>query len=188
MDQNIVFKTVATVNPDQAVGHGRYVENASTGIGMDVLQQIIHDHIPTVNNEQVTTIKAIIRTDRYECPCCNTDLVALVDVYCSGLVTSEWEVVRGLYRVTISPDHGDCRVHVEKLSGTIIYLGRTPYLPRKNYVADDAARSEIEERDAAFAEMARQNPGRVLSIDGIETAEDLASLVKVVSQTMEGEK
>jgi hypothetical protein len=176
MSQQVIFNVVPTADPDATIGHARYVVNASDGIGMDVLRQIVEQYIPTVENDEVRTTKEVIRTDRYECPCCNTDLVALVRVYCEGLVTKGWDAVEGLYRVRISPDHGNCRVAVEKLIGKTIYEGRTPYLPRKDYKADAAARKEIEDREAVFAEAAKTNPGRVLRVDGIETAQDLQNL------------
>lgn len=182
-----MFDVVPTPNPDEAVGHARYVVNASTGIGMDVLQQIVKERIPVVNNDQVVTEKTITRTSRYECPCCNTDLAALVAVNCNGLYTKEWEAVMGLYRVSISPDHGNCKIVVEKLVGTTIYEGRTAgYLPQKDYDADPAARKEINDRDAAIAKLARENPGKVLRVGGIETGEDLANLAATAIKAFSG--
>jgi hypothetical protein len=175
--QVIKFETQATKNPDEAVGHARYVINARKGIGMNVLEKIVEEHIPFVNHKEVQTDKTIIRTDRYECPCCPTDLSALVRVSCQGLVTDEWEKVKGLYRIDITPDHGACKVTVEKLSGEKIYQGRVDYLPRKDYEANPKSKKEIEDRNEFFNELAKENPGKVFFADGIETAEDLGNLV-----------
>ncbi|KPJ85676.1 hypothetical protein AMJ57_02265 [Parcubacteria bacterium SG8_24] len=177
--QRIVFDLAQTDNPDEAVGHARYVINADHWIGDWVLTDIVQKHVPTVDHPQVRTTKVIIRTDRYECPCCNTSLTALVRVICEGLMTDEWAEVQGLYRVDISPDHGRCKVVVEKLTGTKIHEGRCDLLPRKDYDANPEARQEIEEREKFFEELARQNPGRVLRVDGVETAEDMEQLARV---------
>ena len=186
MRQQVMFSVAPTADPNATIGHARSVVNASDGIGMDVLRKINEERIPIVESDEVYTTKEVIRTDRYECPCCNTDLTALVSVHCEGLVTKEWGVVQGLYRVIISPDHGGCKVTVEKLTGNTIYEGLTPYLPQKDYRADVAARKEIEDRNAAIAEMARKNPGRVFSVGGIETAQDLQDLARAAAEKLLG--
>ena len=178
MGQKVIFGVVPSRDPDAVIGHARYVVNADSGIGMDVLRQIIAQHIPSVDHLKVCTTKEIVRTDRYECPCCHTDLSALVRVCCEGLVMEEWEKVSGLYKVGIYPDHGNCKVIIEKLSGTKIFEGRCDYLPSKDYHTDPVARKEIEDRYAAIAELAAKNPGKVMSVSGIETSEDLSNLVK----------
>jgi len=183
MKQHVKFAVAPTENPDGVVGHARYVSNSSNGIGMDVLAGIVEKYIPFVNNDQVVTHKEIIRTDRYECPCCNTSLTALVRVYCTGLMTPEWDEVSGLYEVSIEPAHGACEVTVMKLEGRTIHAGRTPYLPRKDYKADPKAREEIEEREAFLVDLARENPDNVLLVGGIETSDDLANLVKMATGT-----
>jgi len=184
--QNVTFNVVPTTNPDEAIGYARYVYNATTGIGMDVLKQIIEERVPVVNNDQVVTEKTIIRTARYECPCCNTDLTALVLGSCQGLMTEEWDSVEGLYRVSISPDHGNCAITVEKLTGTKIYEGRTAhYLPRPDFNANPTAKKEIDDRNRSLAELDRKNPGKVAFIGGIETGEDLGRLVTAAVKAFE---
>ena len=93
--------------------------------------------VPVVAHNNVRTTKRVIRTDRYECPCCFTDLWALVLVACEGTWTRQWDDVEGLYRVAIYTDyksHLDCRVMVEKLSGTKVFVADHPRLPQKDYV------------------------------------------------------
>lgn len=133
ISQIVKFDTIPTTNPDEAIDYARYVVNASTGIGMFTLEQIVKKHIPIVKNDEVLTIKKIIRTERYECPCCATDLTALVKVYCEGIVTDEWKKVEGLYEVSILPDSEGCGFSVKKLSRTTIDGGRISHLPRKSY-------------------------------------------------------
>ena len=180
------FCVEPTNNPDEAVGHSRYVSNISTGIGIDVLERIIEKHVPFVNNERVVTRREVIRTDRYECPCCPTDITALVRVYCEGLCTKEWDEVRGLYRVSISPDNEGCSVTVRKLSDEkIVYEGKTERLPKKDYLADPKARKEIEDRERGIEELARKNPNNFLLVDGVVTGDDLGNLVKEVVEIVE---
>lgn len=185
--QKVIFNVSPTSNPDEAVGHARYVYNASTGIGMDTLEKIISEHIPFVNHPEVSTEKVVIYTSRYECPCCNTDLSALVRVYCQGVVTDDWKRVEGLYLVKIYPDHGGCKIAVEKLSGSEIYSGRCEYLPRKDYKSNSDAVKEITERNEFFNKMAQKNPGKVLQVSGIETGEDLGNLVRMFIKKFQSE-
>jgi len=181
MGQKVTFEMAPTNNPDEAIGHSRYVYNTSTGIGIDVLEKIVSEHIPVVNHPKVLTEKRIIYTKRYECPCCNTDLSALVDVRCQGVFTNDWEKISGLYSVTIKPDHGECKVIVEKLSYSEIYNGRCEYLPQKDYKSNPVASEEIANRYKFIDEMARKNPERVLQASGIETGDDLKNLIKAVT-------
>jgi len=176
--QKVMFNVTPTSNPDEAVGHARYVYNASNGIGMDILEKIVSEQIPAVDHPEVFTEKVIIYTSRYECPCCNTDISALVKVGCQGLVTKDWDSVEGLYSVKIYPDHGGCQVTVEKLSGSAIYRGRCEYLLRKDYESNSDAAKEIADRNKFFNEMAQKNPGKVLQVSGIETGEDLGNLIQ----------
>ncbi len=169
MKQQISFNLTPTINPDKAVGHARRVINASTGIGMKLLKKVVEEHVPFVDNDEVITNKTIIRTERYECPCCKTELNALVQVYCHGLVVKEWEKVQGLYRVSIFPCRGGCEVLVEKLSGKKIYQGRSNYLPRKDYKSNPEAQKEIKDRKSAIAEMVRR---RLILTQEIKTSGD----------------
>lgn len=179
--QKVLFNVVPTANPDEAVGHARYVYNASNGIGMDILEKIVSEHIPFVDHPEVSTEKTIIHTSRYECPCCNTDLSALVEVRCQGLFISDWKKVEGLYSIMISPNHGGCDIKVEKLSGSSIYSGRCAYLPRKDYESNPDAAKEIADRYKFIDEIARKNPSKVLQVSGIETGGDLGNLIKAVA-------
>lgn len=182
MKQTISFEVKPTQNPDEAVGHARCVINADSGIGMDVLLKVVEDHVPAVDHPEVQTCKTIIRTSRYECPCCNTDLTALVRVNCSGRVLESWNEVEGLYRVSIAPDHGKCEILVEKFSGATVFKGKTEgYLPRKDYESNPQAKAELEERDRFFTALAQRFPGRVMSVGGVETAEDLQNMVRSVT-------
>jgi hypothetical protein len=134
MRQRVIFDTTPTSNPDEAVDSSRNIVNASTGIGMDLLQQIIEDHIPIVDDEEVITIKEIIRTDRHECPCCDTSLIALVNVHCAGLYKpDEWKKVEDLYKIRILADRNSSQVTIDRLRKERIYKGRANLLPQKEY-------------------------------------------------------
>jgi len=135
MKQQVIFDLMPSSNPDAVVGHSRTVVNVSTGMGMDILEQIITNHVPVVDHNNVTTEKNVIRVERYECPCCPTYLMALVEVSCQGTMTDDWKRVQGLYRVQINPDieRGDCAFSIEKLRGTTIHEGRCVRLPKKDY-------------------------------------------------------
>lgn len=146
-----MFAMVPTRKPDGVVAYSRYIVNASTGIGMDMLKQIIEERIPIVNNNQAITKKEVIYTTRYECPCCNTSIEALVSVSCQGVyVPDESEKVRGLYRVRIDPNRGGCDITVEKLSSTTIYQGRSNYLPKKDYDADPEVAKALRAKSASL--------------------------------------
>jgi len=129
MMQTLMFDTAPTAYREGASHH---VVNASTGIGMRRLKQNIKRCIPVVNNNRVITRKRIIRTDRYECSCCGTTLTALIQVDCGGFGTFGRYTVQGLYKISMTPDRGRCKITVEKLSGTTIGEGRVgSSLPRK---------------------------------------------------------
>ncbi len=175
MPHIVTFDTDPTPNPDAIVGHSRHVVNVSTGIGMDVLRRIIEEHIPIVNHERVGTKKRVIRTSRYECPCCHTGLMALIEVECDGLMTGteqERRRVEGLYEIEIVPDHSGTKVTVRKFSGTEIFVGRAPYLPQKDYASNPEALQEMQERYNALKAFAQERPGSVLRVDGVETGDE----------------
>jgi hypothetical protein len=69
-------------------------------------------------------------------------------------------------------------VTVEKLTGTKIHQGRCAYLPQKDYQSDPAAKKEIEDRDQLFTELEKRHPGQFLHVKGVETPEDMQSLVE----------
>lgn len=178
MSQRVTFQTQPTENPDSVVDHARTVVNATSGIGMDELVRIVEEQVPFIDDSQVVTQKDIIFTSRYECPCCNTALWSIVDVSFQGLWSKAWDAMRGLYRISITPDHGKCRVRVERLHRTSVYEGECPYLPQKDYAGDPDVVASLQRRDEFFAQAVRDNPGRVVRVSGIETGEDLARLVE----------
>ncbi|MDP1883749.1 MAG: hypothetical protein Q8L10_00080 [Candidatus Moranbacteria bacterium] len=187
MIQIVKFDTNPTENPEEVISYSRNVVNASSGIGMNELKQVVEACIPWVKNDKTITYKIIIHTNRYECPCCNTDISALVRVHCEGAMVKECDGVNGLYVIGIHPDHGGCKVIVEKLSATIIYQGRSSYLPKKDYAADPKVHKDLEDKYASIAEIARKNPNRAILVDGIETREDLDGLVKTTIEKISTE-
>ncbi|MBI2120649.1 MAG: hypothetical protein HYT94_03435 [Parcubacteria group bacterium] len=138
--QKIEFNIVPTENPDETVGSSRYVVNMATGLGIDVLKKIIEENIPIAKNSKTETVKTIIRTERYECPCCPVNITALVYVNCWGLITKECRAIEGLYEVEVYSRvgaHGSySEAYVKKLAGEIIYKGRTDGIPSKDYDAN----------------------------------------------------
>ena len=146
--QKVVWDLVPTADPDAVVLNdqvapqyqgkiylARNIVNASTGSGMDTLWKIVKELLPVVDDPTgfTTTVKEIIRTDRNECPCCHSELEAIVRVNPQGVWCSGWNEVEGLYKVRILPGGQDCEVTVDKLSGTVIHKSRTAFLPRKSY-------------------------------------------------------
>jgi len=183
MKKNIVvFNVKPTENPDETVSYSRYIINTSTGIGMDTLKDVVKKYVPIVDHDEVHTIKEIIRTDRYECPCCNTSITAIIYVSCEGLMTKEWSKVNGYYLIKIDPDHGGCKIVVEKLVGTKIHESRCVYLPKKDYATNPEVKKEIEERETFFKDEARKNPDKIVRVGGIGTEKDLAKLVTVLTK------
>ncbi len=63
MSQKVTFAFRPTRNPDAVLGGARYVVNASSGIGMDALRQVVTDHIPSMDDDR-ETLKAL----NYETP------------------------------------------------------------------------------------------------------------------------
>lgn len=134
MSQRVVFAFFLTLDPDVAAETVRHVVNASTGIGMDALQRVVADHIPSMDDRE--TLKEIIYTDRYECPCCSIGLSAIVRVTHSqsGPASTEdaEKAVRGLYHVSVD---GYGSVRVSKWSPpTEIFRGSVPSFPNKHGV------------------------------------------------------
>ncbi len=153
--QQVVFDVTATPNPEIQPYTLHFVVNPSNGIGIEQLKQIVEERIPLPYVEEsgdVLVTKRIIRTDRIECQCCNTALVALVTVSHKDRPLARRDETEELYRVVIEPqgtDHlqkGDSMITVEKLFGSTIYKGRAPYLPQRDYDANSAAQEERAER------------------------------------------
>jgi len=135
-NQVVTFNVKPTENPDEVIQYADYVENASSGIGMDILKQIVEEHIPIVDCSEGVTTKEIIRTDRYECPCCATDISAIVRVdYNGGPYSKDVGNIKGLYLIDIYPNrkHTGCRISVNKLQSKQIYTGCCNYLAKKEY-------------------------------------------------------
>jgi len=185
MKSGISFDLKQTKDPDKAVGHSRYVVNPENGIGIDELTKVIGDQIPVVDDIEAWTDKIVIRIDRYECPCCSTNITALIKVTCQGRVTPEWDEVEGLYQISMHGSVGHCEVSVSKLTKEVLHEGRGPELPRKDYKADEEAVAEITERDETLAEMARKNPAGVINAGAINTPEDMESLAQAAMSSLE---
>lgn len=149
MNQEVRFDVTPTANPDEVVESQRFIVNTDHGIGMDFLKEIVTQHVPTLAEDFGKTTKKIIRTDRYECCCCDTQVRALVEVECqitlslqaarfiSDRACSERDNAEGLYVVNIGRrlESGveNTSFTVEKLSGSEIYKGSCNPLPRKDY-------------------------------------------------------
>lgn len=142
MNSKAEFAIVPTPNPDEAVPHGRWVYNDSTGLGMDILLQVVKEHVPEVQNPEAFTTKRIIYTARYECPCCPTSIDAFVQVDCEGLYTEDTDRVVGLWSVSIyrrnhlyDPSKSEYKARIEKLVGRSEYECEyeTKPIPKKDY-------------------------------------------------------
>ena len=131
--QAVTFDVTPTPDPNGVRMEPRLVVNANDGIGMKELITIVQEHVPVSTNENIRTVRTIIRTDRIESPFHQTTIMALVGVRCCGRLTEKDVGIQGLYSVEIAPQESDCLVKVLKLSPTTIYEGRTPLLPRKDY-------------------------------------------------------
>jgi len=142
----IEFDVWPTANHEEAIGHARNVVNVRTGIGIERLFSVIREHVPHAKNSGAYTKKIIIRTERYECPCCPTILQALVDVKCCGVHSEKWDEIEGLYLVTICED----KTIVAKMKQDIIWQGQTEALPKKDY-NNPKAKKEIAGRSKMFA-------------------------------------
>ncbi|MBI5654201.1 hypothetical protein HZC53_00890 [Candidatus Uhrbacteria bacterium] len=137
MTQFVTFENQATENPQEVVSYSRHVINDSTGMGTDALLEAVSKHIPYVEGKDTTTVKKIVFVTRYECPCCPTDITALVEVHCEGVYTPESENIAGLYEVKFYQNSSDspCTLTVKKLIGQPVFSGKVAPLPKKDYVA-----------------------------------------------------
>lgn len=90
---------------------------------LQILTEIIKKHIPTIANGISTlTIKRVIDIDYTRRAGGPSDIIILIRVNFSGLISEKCEELRGFYVLTVDPACGD--VMVEKLKGgEFIYKG-----------------------------------------------------------------
>lgn len=110
-----------SISSENDVRSGReLMVEKETEMGFNELITIIKKYIPTLNNQQVTTVKHVIYIGQDRGPAGPLEIILLINVRCSGLYTNEWEKIEGLYRLTIKLTQPITIKKIEKLTGTEI--------------------------------------------------------------------
>lgn len=116
---------------------GTRVNPPADGMGMDRLIKAVSEDVPTARNPRQWTTKRILSVRRDECPCCRTDMDALVDVVVEGLYDKERRSITGLYKVKFGPDFdndGEFGLRIYKLEDRLVQSEKQPELPRRDYL------------------------------------------------------
>jgi len=114
------------VDPAGVLGEDRRTQNRADGLGVQILCEVVDRYVPTITGDQTVTEKTVIWLERHDCPCCYSQIQAIVEVKLQGRVTAEWKEVQGLYLVAVGGDSTDNndKINVEKLESREVFSGR----------------------------------------------------------------